>query len=481
MEQTSSVSYPNVLVLRYLRKTGQVAPEVQMKAHQFVNLGYQRLLNFESPTGGFNWWGNQEKGNVVLTGLGIQQFEEMSKVHSVDRGIINRSRQWLARKQGKDGSWKKETHLHGYNMALGASKLRTSSYILWSLLQSGDRGAHVKKGVGYLKQHLGDAQGDLYTLALAANALALWNPKDPATTKLLSKLYGRRTTDSKNKVVYWETKGDTATYSRGKAAAIETTALVALAMIKADSYASTVNSALGFLVQQKGAYGNWSSTQATILALKALLASMGGASKKTNMTASVLLDGKEIGREKFTPDNSDVLRLIDAGVVGPGKHTVRIKSWGKANVMYQVVARYYSPWRGVRLQRREPMTIKLRYDRKRLKVDDTLTAHVDVRYNLGRTTFMVIVDLGIPPGFTVQQRDLAALVKRKLITRYSMTGRQITLYVGEMRRDKPLRFKYSLKAKFPIRAKTPRSTAYEYYTPSSRGVQKPELLVVTKK
>ena len=50
MEQTSSVSYPNVLVLRYLRKTGQVAPEAQMKAHKFVNLGYQRLLNFESPT-----------------------------------------------------------------------------------------------------------------------------------------------------------------------------------------------------------------------------------------------------------------------------------------------------------------------------------------------------------------------------------------------------------------------------------------------
>ena len=478
MEQTSSVSYPNVLVLRCLRKTGQVAPEVQMKAQQFVHLGYQRLLNFESPTGGFNWWGNQEPGNVVLTGLGIQQFEQMARVHAVDRGIIDRSRRWLAGKQGPDGAWNKETHLHGQNMALGASKLRTSSYVLWSLLQSGDRGPHVKKGIRYLKQHLSDAGGDLYTLALAANALALFSPKDAVTTRLLARLYNARTTDQKNKVTYWETRGDTATHSRGRAAAIETTALVALSMIKADSYASTVNSALGFLVQEKGAHGNWRSTQATILALRALLASMGGASRETDMTVSVLLNGQEIGRERFTPDNSDVLRLVDAGVVKPGDHTVEIRSRGKANVMYQVVGRYYSPWRRVR-QRKEPMTIKVRYDRKRLKVDDMLTAHVQVRYHLRRATFMVIVDLGIPPGFSVQRADLAALVERKKITRYSMTGRQITLYVGEMRRDRPLSFKYRLRARFPIRAKTPRSTVYEYYTPSSRGVQKPQSLVVT--
>jgi uncharacterized protein YfaS (alpha-2-macroglobulin family) len=478
MEQTSSVSYPNVLVLRYLRKTGQVAPEIAMKAHKFVNLGYQRLLTFESPTGGFNWWGNSEPGNIVLTGLGIQQFHQMSKVHAVDRGIIDRSRRWLAKKQAADGSWKKETHLHGNNMALGASKLRTTSYVLWSLLQAGDRGPAVKKGIGYLKQHLNEGN-DLYTLALAANALSMYSPKDKGTTRLLADLYKRRVRDTKNKSVYWPTKGSTATYSRGTTAAIETTALVAMAMINAGRYSSTINAALGYLVQNKGAYGNWSSTQATILALQALLGAMGGAAKDEKMTVSVLLDGKEIGKEHFTPQNSDVLRLIDAGKVGPGDHVVKLKTWGKANVMFQIVGRYFRPWREVG-GKREPLTLKVRYDRKRLKVDDTLTAKVEATYNLNRSTFMVILDLGIPPGFAVQSRDLAALVKKGLITKYSLTGRQITLYVGEMRAHKPLRLSYTLKAKFPIKAKTPRSVAYEYYTPTSRGVQEPELLVVKK-
>ncbi len=478
MEQTSSISYPNVLALRYLKETGQVAPKIAMKAEHYVNVGYQRLLTFESPTGGFNWWGNGAPGNVVLTGLGIQQFQEMSKVHDVDQRVIERSRRWLASKQAADGSWNKNTHLHGYNMALGASKLRTTSYILWSLLQGGDRGAHVGKGIGYLKKHLGDAK-DLYTRALAANALVLWKATDPVTVKLLRELHRRRVANASAKTVSWPTKGDTATYSRGKAAAIETTALVVMALLKSGGYAAAVNGGLAFLVKSKGAYGNWHSTQATILALKALLTALGGTKSKETMWVTVELDGKVIGREKLSPENSDVMRLIDGGLIGPGAHRVQLFTQGKGNIMYQVVARHYKPWHRTGL-RIEPLNIEVAYDRQRLQVDDTVTARVHVRYNLARPTFMVLVDLGLPPGFAVQRADFDALVKQKRITRYSITGRQITLYIGEMRRDTPLKFTYRLKAKFPIKAKTPRSVAYEYYTPSSRGVQKPQLIVVTK-
>jgi uncharacterized protein YfaS (alpha-2-macroglobulin family) len=480
MEQTSSISYPNVMVLRYLRKAGQVAPEVAMKAHEFVNLGYQRLLTFESPTGGFNWWGDKQPGNVVLTGLGIQQFEEMSKVHTVDRGIIDRSRRWLAKLQAADGSWDKETNLHGNNMQLGASKLRTTSYILYSLLSAGDQGAHVEKGIAYLKKHLAEARGDLYSLALVANALVLWNAKDPAAVKLLEELAQKRTEDPKTKAVSWAPQGETETYSRGPTAAIETTALVALAMIKADSHHSHVNGALSFLVQSKGAYGNWDSTQATIMALKALLASMGGESSNADMTVEVALDGKRIATERFTSKNSDVLRLVDPGPVGAGTHTIELRPQGKANVMYQIVARTYLPWRGGGEQVQEPLTIRLDYDKKQLRVDDIVTANARVEYHLPKATFMVIVDLGIPPGFSVLTEDLDALVKKQTIQRFSTTGRQVTLYLGEMRKEKPVQIRYRLKAKFPIRAKTPQSVAYEYYTPTSRGVQKPELIVVEK-
>jgi uncharacterized protein YfaS (alpha-2-macroglobulin family) len=466
-------------VLRYLRETGQVAPEIEMKAEGLVNIGYQRLLNFESPSGGFNWWGNTEPGGMLLTGFGIQQFEDMSKVHEVDRGIIERSKRWLAQKQNPDGSWEPTTHLHGYNMALGASKLRTTAYILWSILQVGDQGNHVEKAAKFIQKNLKEAGGDLYTLALCANALVLWNKDDKTTVDLLKTLFDKRVEDQKEKTVSWPTKGDTAMYSRGDAAAIETTALVTMAFIKGDRYTTAVNGGLAFLVKSKGAYGNWNSTQATILALKTMLLAMGGVGKDADMSVAVLVDGKEIAREAFNPENSDVMRIVDAGIVGPGDHKVELKAAGKANVMYQVVGRHYRPWQEVG-GKGEPLTVKLEYDRRELKVDDLITAKVHVKYNLNRPTFMVIVDLGIPPGFTVIPDDFATLVSQNKIKRYSLTGRQITLYLGEMRPDKPLDFKYKLRAKFPIRAKTPQSVAYEYYTPSSRGVQEPVLLTVNK-
>ena len=43
-------------------------------------------------------------------------------------------------------------------------------------------------------------------------------------------------------------------------------------------------------------------------------------------------------------------------------------------------------------------------------------------------------------------------------------------------------FEYSLKPKYPIKAKTPVTVAYEYYTPTNRGAAQPvEITVVEKK
>ena len=52
-EQTSSTTYPNVLVFDYMKRTGRLTPEIEIKARKYINAGYQRLLTFEVPGGGF--------------------------------------------------------------------------------------------------------------------------------------------------------------------------------------------------------------------------------------------------------------------------------------------------------------------------------------------------------------------------------------------------------------------------------------------
>ncbi len=91
---------------------------------------------------------------------------------------------------------------------------------------------------------------------------------------------------------------------------------------------------------------------------------------------------------------------------------------------------------------------------------------------------MVMLDLGVPPGFTVDAGEFAELVAAKRVNKFSVTSRQIILYLGDVKPGQELTFEYTLTPKYPIKAKTPASTAYEYYTPTNRGTAAPAEIVV---
>ncbi|MHC4916779.1 MAG: MG2 domain-containing protein, partial [Planctomycetota bacterium] len=135
-EQTSSTTYPNVLVLDYLRRTGQVRPEIEMKALNYINVGYQRLLSFEVSGGGFDWYG-KPPATTVLTAYGLMEFADMSRVHEVDPAVISRTRQWLMSQRRGDGSWKSGRGMHSAMHQGADGDLRTTAYIAWALAQTG--------------------------------------------------------------------------------------------------------------------------------------------------------------------------------------------------------------------------------------------------------------------------------------------------------------------------------------------------------
>ncbi|MGD0903271.1 MAG: MG2 domain-containing protein, partial [Terracidiphilus sp.] len=107
-EQTSSSTYPNVLALDYMKRTGKLTPEIHAKAEGYIANGYQRLLTFEVPGGGFSWFG-QAPANKILTAYGLMEFSDMSKVSDVDPRLIERTAEWLVSQQQPDGSWKPDT------------------------------------------------------------------------------------------------------------------------------------------------------------------------------------------------------------------------------------------------------------------------------------------------------------------------------------------------------------------------------------
>jgi hypothetical protein len=145
-EQTSSSTYPNVLALDYMKRTKKLTPEVHAKAEGYIANGYQRLLTFEVPGGGFSWFGNAP-ANKILTAYGLMEFYDMSKVYDVDPKLISRTQQWLAAQQQADGSWKPDASFinEGATNRYNKDAVRITAYVAWSLENTGHRGQQWKK------------------------------------------------------------------------------------------------------------------------------------------------------------------------------------------------------------------------------------------------------------------------------------------------------------------------------------------------
>ena len=126
---------------------------------------------------------------------------------------------------------------------------------------------------------------------------------------------------------------------------METTALVVLAMLKSGQFTNSVNQGLTYLIKSKGPSGAWGSTQATILALKALVAGAGGPKQQGKATFTVTVNGKEAAKGQVTEDNADVLQQFDLKEhVRPGANEVTVEVKGETNLMYQVVGRHFEPY-----------------------------------------------------------------------------------------------------------------------------------------
>ncbi|MSQ93705.1 MAG: hypothetical protein EXR98_04020 [Gemmataceae bacterium] len=483
MEQTSSAAYPNILVVDYIKKARVASPQLLMKSEQFLNVGYQKLLTFERPGGGFDWWGNGEP-LVWLSAYGLQEFSDMSKVYPIDRGIIDRTQGYLMKKMDKDGCWADIGATHGETIAsMGNTKLLLTSYVVWSLLDSGYDKNQLKKSIAYIRDNVNTAGDNSYILALAANALAAYDAKDDSTLSVLQKLEKLRKDLPDWRASSYPSKSTSMTYATGDSVTVEATALTALAMIRTGQFTNSVNQSLTYLIKTKAGNGTWGSTSATILALKALVAGMGNVELKDDVLFTIKVNGKEAHRGKVEKAASDVMQTFELKEFkADGANQVAIEVNGETPLMYQIVGRHFEPWKKEVVQKESTLEVAVEYDRTKLSTKDMLKAKATLKYTGKIPTYMVMIDLGIAPGFTVDPGDFAEMVGKKQIMKFSVTERTVTMYLGDVKPGDVLTFEYVLRPKYPLRARTPASVAYEYYTPSNRVEARPvELIVEDKK
>jgi uncharacterized protein YfaS (alpha-2-macroglobulin family) len=348
------------------------------------------------------------------------------------------------------------------------------------------------KGLDYVREFQSQAT-DPYALALVANALVAGDPNGTATASALDRLAALAKRDGET--VFWSSAVASFMGSKGLTGSIETTALAALAFQRADRYPDLANGALGYLLKEKDSFGTWHNTQATVLSLKALIQSVRDAGEKANASVTITLNGGQARTLQVTPQNFDVVQMVSFEDVNPGSdNRLEIQVEGQGSLMYQAAASYYLPWEVLDqypdvAPAQDAVSIDVQYDRAQIAVNDTVNVTVTVRLNeKGARADSALVDLGLPPGFTVLSEDLDALVANYLekgenypgpaVQRYELTPRQILVYISNLAEGQPLTFSYRLRAHFPLSVRSPASSAYDYYNPSISGENAPQEIVV---
>ena len=482
-EQTSSSTYPNVLALDYMKRTKKLTPEVHAKAEGYIANGYQRLLTFEVPGGGFSWFG-RAPANKILTAYGLMEFYDMSKVYDVDPKLIARTQQWLAGQQQADGSWKPDTSFinEGATNRFNSDVLRITAYIAWSLENTGYQGTAVEQAKQFVEKHM-NAKMDAYTLAVVANFATDYGKDREFTRQAMQLLLDART--EKGEQAWWSAD-ETGVYSTGASASVETTGLAAQALLKWGEASGTARKAMSYIASKKDASGTWGTTQATIMALRALLLATEKGAADVRGTVLVLVNGKPAEKLVLTPENNDLLhQFVFKDIDSQSAGTVEIQFEGKGGLAYQVVGSYFLPWD--QKPAGEALSIDVAYDRTQLAQDDIATAMATVRNNLNKTANMVMVDLGIPPGFDLLSEDLqdyqekSAGRKSGHLSKFSLTATQAILYFDSFAPGDTVTVKFRLRAKYPIRARTFKSRVYEYYDPEVSSTARPVQLEVHKR
>ena len=256
-------------------------------------------------------------------------------------------------------------------------RLASTAYVAWAVFGGGAAARAVRRerssSCWLIRPESID---DPYTLALVSNALLAidtgWHHRPPPISN------GWKVSNAKSdggKRVWWQQRPADSTmfYGGGPSGNVETTALATLALLSAHNGPETIRGALAWLIEQKQGSGAWGSTQATVLALRALIAGTGeplGGERLRHI--QLTLDGKPLPEIVIRSDQAQVMRQVDlSSQLRPGRHTLQLADVSGTAAGFQVVSSYSVPDSSGR-PKASGLAVEVTYDRQQLPVNGML-------------------------------------------------------------------------------------------------------------
>ncbi|OQR76238.1 C3 and PZP alpha-2-macroglobulin domain-containing protein 8-like [Tropilaelaps mercedesae] len=294
----------NMWTLLYLRLTGQYKQNEQKDAFVYLNLLYQRQLQFQNEDGSFTVFRWYRRPSVWLTAFALRTFQratfqEWEHYLYIDPTVIRRGMEWLLTTQSDEGSFhelsiypydrKMNSFSEGHFERLKYTNVSLTAHVLITLCEvkdlGGDVGAHMTTARGaarrYLEQKLNIIRNweDPYELAIVAYALTIANSDDAEDA---FKYLDERKMETAGMIYWGRVKVDPPRdkyenqrpYRQPRlpalyeASNVETTAYGLLTFVKRNAVIQ--KQIVEWLNCQRLHDSGWSSTQDTVMSMQAL-------------------------------------------------------------------------------------------------------------------------------------------------------------------------------------------------------------------
>jgi hypothetical protein len=452
-EQTSSTSYPLTMAQQYFLSHTGVEPSLVEKSREKLDAGYHKLVSFWCPDKGYEWFG-QDPGHEALTAFGLLHFADMSKVREVDQNMIATTRGWLLKqKDGQGGFTRKRRSLHSWI----EDKDCSNAYIVWALLETGVKPTELKSEIEALSATARSSQNS-YVVALAANALSLAGQKSEAKA-LMDRLAAKQKEDGSVDGIKSSIVG-----SGGESLQVEGTSLATLAWLRDSSYAGNVERSIKFLADSCKA-GRYGSTQATVLALRAIVTyDKQRAHPKAPGKVCLYVDGHSIGDwSEFNQLTEGAIKLPDSSeLLTAGEHKLELRIEGGGPMPYSMAVKYNALVPASDKECKLDLHVKLAQSKV---VEGSATeANVTVTNKSAEAIPTPVAIVGLPGGLEPRHEQLKELVKKGKIDAYEVRGREVVLYWRSLPASAKIEVPISAIAAVPGTYTGPASRAYLYYT-----------------
>ncbi|XDV32415.1 hypothetical protein PO909_003240 [Leuciscus waleckii] len=464
-EQNMAVLSPNIYILEYLENTEQLTSAIRERATGFLKSGYQRQMNYKHFDGSYSTFGYGD-GNTWLTAFVLRSFGRAQKYIFIDPEIIQDAKNWLISRRDSDGCFIQQGSLFNNRMKGGVNdNVTMTAYITASLLEleTPVTDPVVSKGLSCLRSVIEDVK-NIYTTALLTYTFSLANDTD-TRQQLFKKLEDVAISDGSH--LHWS---QSASADDSDSLAVEISSYVLLAVLSADSLTTAdlgyANRIVSWLVKQQNAYGGFSSTQDTVVALQALSLY---ATKVFSSDGSSTVTVQSAGDTHHFDVNQDNKLLYQEKQLQtvPAKYSIEVK--GSTCVSVQIAQFYNIP---------TPTEVKTLSIDAKIEGDcktlgQNFILKFTVKYDgLQERTNMVIVDIKLLSGFTADTSMLGSSSGSyvPLVERVDSKDDHVIVYLKEIPQKIPMNYQIQMKQILPVKNLKPAVVkVYDYYQKSDQS------------